>query len=164
MPGGLQVWAAGPYEGPLRRAVLNLKHAGLTATAPALAEVMQGALGAVSPDALVPIPAASSRRRLRGHSGPGLLASKLADRLGVCCRPDLLAPARHLSSQKDLSREERLENVRGGFRARPAAGLDILLVDDVMTTGATLGEAARVLREAGARRVEAVVVAAVRGY
>ncbi len=164
MPGGLRVWAAGPYEGPLRRAVLHLKHAGLTATVPALAEVMHGALGAVSPDALVPIPAAPDRHRLRGLSGPGLLASNLAARLGVRCRPELLAPARHLPSQKDLSREERLENVRGGFRARPASVLDILLVDDVMTTGATLGEAARVLREAGARRVEAVVVAAVRGY
>ncbi len=159
---GLVVRAGGLYEGPLRRAVLRLKHAGLTAAVPALAGVMHAALGASPPALLVPIPAAPDRRRWRGLHGPGLLASRLAARMGARCRPDLLVPARDLPSQKDLSREERLQNVRGGFRAGPAAGLEILLVDDVLTTGATLGEAARALRQAGARRVEAVVAAAVR--
>jgi len=163
LPEGHQDRAGGLYEGPLRRAILRLKHAGLTVTVPALAEVMHSALEGSPPGVLVPIPAAPDRRRWRGLHGPGLLARRLAARLGGSCRPDLLVPARHLPSQKDLSREERLANVHGGFRAGSAAGAEILLVDDVLTTGATLAEAARVLRLAGARRVEAVVVAAVRG-
>jgi len=159
--GGLEVFAAGLYQGPLRRAVLDLKHGAQTSSVPALAEVMQRAWGGALPAALVPIPPEPRRRRLRGLHGPGLLAEELGLRLGVPARSDLLVPARHLPSQKNLSRDERRENVRGAFRAGPVTGLDLLLVDDVMTTGSTLVEASRVLHAAGAGRVQALVLAAV---
>jgi predicted amidophosphoribosyltransferase len=160
-PGGLEVFAAGYYRGPLRRAVLDLKHGARTSSVPALAELMQRAWRGRLPDALVPIPPEPRRRRLRGLSVPGLLAEELGCRLGVPARSDLLVPARLLASQKNLSRGERRENVRGGFRTGAVGGLDLLLVDDVMTTGSTLAEAARVLRAAGAGRVHALVLAAV---
>jgi ComF family protein len=157
----VEVFAAGRYRGPLRRAVLDLKHGARTASVPVLAELMQRAWRGRLPDALVPIPPEPRRRRLRGLSVPGLLAEELGGRLGVPARNDLLVPARALVSQKNLSREERRENVRGGFRTGAVGGLDLLLVDDVMTTGSTLAEAARVLRAAGAGRVQALVLAAV---
>ena len=161
-PGGLVVHAAGPYEGPLRRALLDLKHGGRTCVVPALARAMARALPSLRPGALVAVPGTPERLRYRGFHGPGRLAALLALHLEVPVRPELLVPARPLPSQRNLSRAEREENVRGGFRAGPVQGLEILLVDDVMSTGATLEEAARTLRRAGARRVEAVVAAAVR--
>ncbi len=160
---GLEIRAAGFYRGALRKAVLDLKHGALTSSVPALAEAMHRAWAGESPDALVPIPAEPKRRRLRGVHVPGLLAGELANRLAVPARFDLLVPARQMPSQKNLSRPERRENVQGAFRAGPVSGLDLLLVDDVMTTGATLAEASRVLRSAGARRVRALVLAAVSG-
>lgn len=161
-PGDLRVYAAAAYEGPLRQAILHLKHGARTSAVPALASAMQRALPPDLPDAVVAVPAARDRVRLRGLHGPGLLGAALAQALRVPFRPGLLVPGRSLASQKDLSRPERLDNVRGGFLAAPCPGLRVLLVDDVMTTGATLGECARALRGAGARRVEAVVAAAVR--
>jgi len=157
----VEVFAAGLYRGPLRRAVLDLKHGARTASVPALAEVMQRAWSGRPPDALVPIPPEPRRRRRRGLHVPGLLAEGLARGLGVPARFDLLVPARRLATQKNLSRDERRENVRGAFQSGSVRGLDVLLVDDVMTTGSTLSEAARVLRAAGARRVQALVLAVV---
>lgn len=157
---GLSVFAAARYEGAMRQAVLDLKHLGRTACTTPIAEAMLRAFQADPPDAVVEVPASPERRRLRGLHAPGLLAAHLASRLGLPHRPALLEPRGVLLSQKGLGREERAENVRGAFAGGAARGLRVLLVDDVMTTGATLAECARALRAAGARHVCAVVAAA----
>ena len=110
---------------------------------------------------IVPVPIHAQRLRQRGFHPAGELARGLARTLGVPADLRALAQLRATASQTGLDRRARRRNVRGAFAAR--AGLRVprcvALVDDVVTTGATLGEAARALRRAGARRVVAVCVA-----
>jgi predicted amidophosphoribosyltransferase len=93
---------------------------------------------------------------------PSALARGLSGRLRVPCQPSWLRRIRNTPPQTRQTTAGRKENVRGAFRARPGAplrGRSLLLVDDVMTTGATAGEAARALVEAGAARVVVAVLA-----
>jgi predicted amidophosphoribosyltransferase len=101
------------------------------------------------------------RRWWRGYNQSESLARPLAARLGIPCRPSWLRRVRHTPEQKGQNVGAKLENVRGAFRARGSGlvGRCVLLVDDVLTTGATAGEAARALRQAGARRVVVAVLA-----
>jgi len=118
-------------------------------------------LGPPRPALLVPVPLHPARLRARGFHPAGELARGLARAIGVPARCDALRQVRETGSQTGLDRRERRRNVRGAFAAAPgfAAPRCAALVDDVVTTGATLAEAARVLRRAGARRVVAVCVA-----
>jgi ComF family protein len=105
-------------------------------------------------DVVVPVPLSARRRRLRTYDQALLLARELAQLRGWRFEAGLLERVRHTGRQVDRKRDERAENVRGAFRLGGAArGLSVLLVDDVLTTGATAGECARVLKEGGARRV-----------
>jgi ComF family protein len=111
------------------------------------------------PDALVPVPLHAARVRARGFAPAAILARSLARALG---RPlaGALRRTRDTPSQTGLDRAGRRRNVASAFAvARPLRGETVWLVDDVVTTGATLGEAARVLRAAGTGRVAAVCVA-----
>lgn len=110
-------------------------------------------------DALVPIPLSTQRLRQRGYNQALLLARQL-DRAKV--RPQWLERLHDTPAQSRLTRAQRLRNLRGAFATAgdaPVAGLSIVLIDDVMTTGATLYTAASVLRGAGARSVNAIVLA-----
>ena len=110
---------------------------------------------------IVPVPIHAQRLRQRGFHPAGELARGLARALGVPAELRALAQLRATASQTGLDRRARRRNVRGAFLARPGLRLPrcVALVDDVVTTGATLAEAARALRHAGARRVVAVCVA-----
>jgi ComF family protein len=110
-------------------------------------------------DAVVPIPSTRRRNRERGYDPSLLLARSLAGALGkpLAC---LVARTRDTPPQSQLPARRREANVRGAFRAsRRAQGLAILLVDDVVTTGATAFAAARALRDAGASRVDLLALA-----
>ncbi|MCI0586915.1 MAG: ComF family protein [Planctomycetes bacterium] len=116
-------------------------------------------------DLVVPVPLHPRKRRERGFNQSEVLARDLADRLGLRCR-DLLRRTRETAPQGSPTTLSRVRNVEGAFGlargGRPRLeGAVLLLVDDVMTSGATLSACARVLRRAGARRV--VAVAAARG-
>lgn len=114
---------------------------------------------------VVPVPASPSGRRRRGYDQVRRLAEELARRHGV---PVVRALARGRGKeQKRLDFEGRSRNLAGAVRLRPAFGLrraavppHVVLLDDVFTTGATVNECARVLRGAGAGRIEAVTLAA----
>ena len=113
---------------------------------------------------LCPVPLAASRRRIRGFNQAELIAVALQKRFGISgiFDPALLAKIKMTRPQVGLSREARQENIKNSFRvpfAEKVRGKDIVLVDDVKTTGATIEEAARVLKEAGAKRVWAITVA-----
>jgi len=113
---------------------------------------------------LLPVPLADTRLRERGYNQAALLAQRVARRLRLACAPQALRRTRDTGHQLALPREQRAANVRGAFAVVPAAaaslrGRHVALVDDVMTTGATLAEAARVLLAAGAAEVQAWVVA-----
>jgi ComF family protein len=111
------------------------------------------------PAAIVPIPSTARRNRDRGYDPGALLAEEVARQLGRPLRA-LLSRVREAPPQSALPAAERRRNVHGVFTSSPSArGAHLLLVDDVMTTGATAFEAARTLRAAGATRVDLLVLA-----
>lgn len=111
-------------------------------------------------DALVPVPVHKKRLAARGFNHAEALARELGPLLEIPVRADLLAKPHATPQQAKLNRRDRQKNLAGAFTAAPQAkGLDILLVDDVCTTGATLEECARALKRAGARRVRALTLA-----
>ena len=115
-------------------------------------------------DVLVPVPLHAERRRERGYNQADLIARPLAKRLKLPFRPYLLARTRPRPARLVLSRSEHWESVRGAYATRRGArvhGLRVLLVDDVMTTGATLDACSRALLKAGASEVVALTVARV---
>jgi ComF family protein len=111
------------------------------------------------PDLVVPVPLHPRRLRQRGFNPAGLLARAAARACGAPIDPTALVRLRDTPSQTGLDRRQRRANVRGAFAARRPVPARVWLVDDVVTTGATLAEAARALRRAGARRVIAVCAA-----
>ena len=156
---------AAVYEGALREAVHALKFGGRRSLARPLGDLMRESCGrfeADRPDALVPVPLARARARERGFNQAELLAERVADKLGVRVRPRWLVRLRATAAQTELSATDRQVNVAGAFAAAPAVrDRHVVVVDDVMTTGATAAECARALRRAGARRVGVLAVARV---
>ncbi len=158
--------ALGEYRGSLRDAVLRTKRAAYESLTIQLGEVLADRLEPLGwkqqCDVVIPLPSHWWRRWTRGTSGPELLAERLADRLSLPCRTRWLSCQRRTRKQGMLLPAERAENVRGAFTVRqPDAvrGQRILLVDDVMTTGATLKEAATALLRARASSVFVAVLA-----
>ncbi|MCA9179529.1 MAG: ComF family protein [Planctomycetales bacterium] len=154
----------GLYEGELRDAVIRCKQARFEPLALGLGRLLGGWLRervAEQYDLVIPVPSHWMRRWTRGTHSAGLLAERVSCCLGV---PQItgLRAVRRSRKQGTLSAPQRFANVRGVFR--PSKRYDfhhakLLLIDDVMTTGATLGEAARVLKRAGAAEVCAAVIA-----
>ena len=112
-------------------------------------------------DLIVPVPLHPARLRERGFNQAHVLATMLAQKIGVpVCR--VLERIRYTTTQTAFDRSDRVENLRNAFRLRKKMAvreLRVLLVDDILTTGSTLSECARVLREAGARSVYAITAA-----
>jgi len=112
-------------------------------------------------DVMVPVPLHPARQRERGFNQASLLSKLLSVRTSIPCRP-LLKRVRYTTTQTALDRAERMENLHNAFRLRKNAdvrGLRVLLIDDVLTTGSTLSECARVLKRAGATSVHAATAA-----
>lgn len=157
--------AAGLYVDPLRAALHALKFHGKRALARPLAELAVEQCWPALPtdvDALVPVPLQSARERERGFNQAALLAEHMARALGWSVEPRWLTRAGRSRPQSELTAVERWSNVRHAFQARAAAaGRHVLVVDDVLTTGATVGDCARALRAAGARTIGVLTVARV---
>ena len=112
-------------------------------------------------DLIVPVPLHPARQRERGFNQATLLAESLSANVSIRCKP-VLERIRFTTTQTALDRAERMENLHNAFRLRKNAdvrGLRVLLIDDVLTTGSTLSECARVLKRAGALSVHAVTAA-----
>lgn len=154
------------YAGPGRAAVLGLKHGDRLNLAEVMAPHLHRA-GAdwLGPDALlVPVPLYRWRLWRRGFNQAVLLAASLARRSGTPLDRDALVRVRATRSSQGLNRRQRAANVRAAFKvAQPAAvaGRNVVLVDDVYTTGATAEACARILRRAGARTVRVLTWARV---
>jgi ComF family protein len=115
-----------------------------------------------SADVVVPVPVHATRLRERGYNQAELIARPLAKRLGVPFRSYLLVRTRARPDQLKLTQRERWRTVKGAYAIRQGTRVDnlrVLLVDDVMTTGATLDACSRALRSAGASKVVGLVVA-----
>lgn len=156
--------AAFVYGFPLDRLLPRFKFHGDLAAGRLLAGLMRETLDDVArPEALVPVPLSSARLRERGYDQALELAKPLARALGLPLRGDPLRRLRNTAAQSELGAPARRRNVRGAFAVREGAPLPrhVALIDDVMTTGATLAECAKALRRAGVARVDAWVVARV---
>ncbi|OEJ32223.1 ComF family protein [Streptomyces subrutilus] len=187
-PEGLPaVFAAAPYEGPVRAVLLAHKERGALPLAGALGAALAvsvraalagtgagGAGGEGREVALVPVPSARRQVRARGHDPVRRMALAAAGRLRRAGVPARVAPVlrlrRAVADQAGLGARQRRENLAGALEACPGgarltAGARLVLVDDVVTTGATLAEAARALRAGGlgaGAAPRAAVVAATR--
>jgi ComF family protein len=161
---GVAAWAAVGYEGPARAMVRALKFRGALRLVDSMAAQMAANAppDLVAERSLVPVPLHPARRRRRGFNQAEELARALARRLGLQV-VDCLARsgAGALATQVGLGREERLSGLEGSVRMRDGAPVPLraLLVDDVVTTGATLAECARALTDAGVADVAAIAYA-----
>jgi len=129
-----------------------------------LAEVIRKAGEEFQADAVVPVPLHPDRQRERGYNQAELIARPLARRLGLKLGSYLLMRTKPRPAQLVLSRSEHWKSVRGAYATRRGVRVDklrILLVDDVLTTGATLDACSRVLKKAGAASVLGLTVARV---
>lgn len=127
-----------------------------------LAEAAQHIPAQFAPDLIVPVPLHRTRQKERGFNQVDLFGKPLAKRLGLPYRPVLLKRERARPEKHLLHFEERWEAVRGAFVIREGGRVDnlrILLLDDVMTSGATLDACSRALREAGAKSVAGLTIA-----
>lgn len=141
-----------------------LKYSGMRSIAPEMAELLHSfwiRRNSADPDVVVPVPSHTSRIRQRGYAQASLIADELGRRLNVSVSTDALARIKNAPSQLEReSREDRWKNVQGGFESRSSvAGANVLLVDDLVTTGATASACATALKRAGARRVIGLSVA-----
>ncbi|MDP2630487.1 MAG: phosphoribosyltransferase family protein [Candidatus Uhrbacteria bacterium] len=147
------------------RMVHALKYDFVTKSAPALASCMVRAwneYGGSLQGLCVPIPLHSSRRNERGFNQAELLAQECSREIGFTFYDNVLIRSRATPPQTELSREDHTSNIRDAFSCTLpdiVRGNDIVLVDDVYTTCATLQEAARVLKECGAQNIQALTFA-----
>jgi ComF family protein len=164
--------AYGSYEGGLRDLIHMLKYEGVRPAANVLGRMLAEVLVALQPSVgqahllVVPVPLHLAKLRQRGFNQSELVAKIALKLVASSERYSLLADAlertRDTRSQIGLTRHQRRENLRGAFRVKDAArlvGREVLLVDDVLTTGTTASECARILRRAGVARVWVATVA-----
>lgn len=158
------VRAAFLYETPVDHWIPRLKFHGDVAVGRLLGELMVEGLGdAALPDVLVPVPLHTPRLRTRGYNQAMELARPLATRLRLRLDTRLLKRVKRTQAQSELGLEARTANLSDAFEVREGRvpPRHVVLVDDVMTTGATLQEAAWTLKDAGVARVDAWVCARV---
>jgi ComF family protein len=156
----------GLYEGPLVRAILLLKYERIEPLgawfAERLSAMVTKAAQRMAADLIVPVPLHRQRGRERGFNQVDVFGRPLARLLGLPYRPALLMRSRPRPEKHLLRHDERWEAVRGAFAIRDRGRVDnlrILLLDDVMTTGAALDACARALCEAGAKSVMGLMIA-----
>ena len=162
--------AYGSYADGLRELVHLLKYEGVRPAAEVLGRMLAEAVTDLAPEferelpVVVPVPLHATKLRSRGFNQAELIAKAMTKQkpLGMQLEvaPELLVRKRATESQVGYTRQQRIANLRGAFAANGAVtGIDILLVDDVFTTGTTVAECTRVLRRAGAERVWVATVA-----
>jgi ComF family protein len=157
----------GPFEAPMSEAIHMLKYSDARSVARRLGAMMAGRLSRSDryrqADLALAVPLHEARKRERGYNQAQLLAEQLGKALGIPAPEGLIARAKHTKSQTTLNKEQRRRNVEGIFAVHNPdriEGRSIILVDDVLTTGATIGSCGHALLAAGAKEVLALTAAA----
>jgi ComF family protein len=165
--------AYGSYEGELRAVIHLLKYQRVRPAAAVLGRMLAESVAGLLEESVdgstmvIPIPLHRTKQRQRGFNQTELIARAMLEHLsapGLKLEASVLRRSRMTESQTGLTRAQRRRNVRGAFAVQSPdaiAGRDILLVDDVFTTGTTVSECARLLQRAGAARVRVATVARV---
>ncbi len=160
--------AIGRYEGPLREAIHFLKYRGKLSLRQPLLQLaldhFHEHFPAATFDTLIPVPLHQRRLMQREFNQAAVLATGLGSALGIGVLERVLVRARWTRPQVELSGDERRRNVKDAFRVADASAIEgkaVLLIDDVLTTGATLNEAAKSLKAAGAHQVDVFALARV---
>lgn len=151
-----------PFIGPLRHAIHRFKFENGRSLASTLATTMSREIGELSSEtAVVPVPLHHNRLNERGYNQSSLLARILSAEYGLPFADRIAVRIRETKSQMSLPPDERRRNVRGAFATVDGIKMpkNVLLVDDVVTTGSTVDECARVLRAAGVERVTVAAIA-----
>lgn len=163
LPAFDQALSIGYFEGPLREAIHQFKYRPCRALGKPLAAWMAGKIRPVSDiDYIMPVPLHTARLRLRGFNQALVIAHELSMAFSLPLSYDNLSRVRSTRPQVELAGEERIKNVAGAFALRRLDELkdrNVLLIDDVFTTGATMNECATVLKNAGVSRVTALTIA-----
>lgn len=159
-------FSLGHYEGLLKELILRMKADRHEQIGQVIAELIcnryRKELRQLQVDAVVPIPMTPLSFLRRRTNPPAVIARRIGRELCIPMMGRLLQRSPNLSPQHVLSRAGRFRNVKGGYRVRKGFHLDgphIMLIDDVMTTGATCSEVARILKREGASRVTVVIAA-----
>lgn len=160
-PAQIHTLAAFSYAFPVDQLIQALKYQQRLAIAPLLGRVLaHAAASRPRPDLLIPMPLHAKRLRQRGFNHATEIAREVADELNLRLDLSVCERVRDTPPQVALAYDQRRRNVRDAFVCRPdIAGRRVALIDDVMTTGTSLGELATTCLRAGAREVEAWVVA-----
>ena len=156
----------GPYQGLLRDLILQMKHPGQEGLAEAVgnrwAQRDEDRLHELRADLVMPVPLHWRRRWHRGYNQSEALAQAIACRLALPCHPAALRRLRATPPQTTLTATDRRQNLRGAFALRRGSDLKdktVLLIDDVMTSGSTVNECAKVIRTARAKTIVVAVLA-----
>lgn len=158
---GVPIVAAIRYAPPFDRAIQRFKYGSRPDLARQLAKLWSD-MPELAADVLVPVPLHARRLAERGYNQSALLAAVLGPRLGLPVDHRSLVRQRHVPKQAGMDRAARLSNVAGAFRVRPGAPISsrrVVLVDDVVTTGATASACIGALRAAGADVTAVLAVA-----
>lgn len=165
-----QVWSLFPYETAVKDVLTQIKFSRkrwlLGVFRDSITEAAQSLAAETPYDAVVPIPMDRLKRLEREFNPPHILAEWISKASGIPCRPDWLVKHHATIPQSRLNREERLVNPLGVFGAKAATDFQekkILLVDDILTTGATAEEAAKILRERGTVKPDLLTLARTEG-
>ncbi|MDD4334756.1 MAG: ComF family protein, partial [Desulfotomaculaceae bacterium] len=165
------VRAAGPYEGILKEAIHRFKYLGRRGLAFSLAGLMVETARTepllTSVDLILPVPLSDEKLRLRGFNQAALLAEEVGCRLQMPVNRKLLVKDFETHPQTGLNRTAREQNLKGALRVTNTEvirGKNIMIIDDVFTTGSTMSSAALIIRSAGAKHVFGLTVAAGRYF
>lgn len=156
---GFPLWQ---YDGKLRNSIVAFKYKGRRNYAGYYARELAKEFGEelekLGVDLLVPVPVHPARLRKRGYNQAAILSENLSKELGIVSESDTLLRVKKTMPQKELSDAQRLKNLSQAFVVNPVvlndlAGLRVVLVDDIYTTGSTIESCSRVLLEAGVEKV-----------
>jgi len=157
----MRTWAY--YEGPIQKAIQDIKYHRNFGLAATFGKILAGFLDKLRwpVDIVIPVPLNTIRLKERGYNQARLLAKPIAYKHHIPLRSEALQRTRNTATQVGLSRKQRIENVNNAFVVDSAktAGYNVLVVDDVVTTGATMNACAEALKKGKASKVFGIAVA-----